>query len=52
VDFLLHYNPVKCGLVNSPSEWEHSSFREFVEKGLYRQDWGAPVRELLGVDLE
>lgn len=49
----IHYNPVKHGLVNSPLEWKHSSFRRFVEKGLYRQDWGqSPVRELLGMDLE
>jgi hypothetical protein len=22
-------------------EWEHSSFREFVRKGIYQPDWGA-----------
>ncbi len=49
----IHYNPVKHGLADSPSEWKYSSFREFVEKGLYRQDWGrSPARELLGMNLE
>ena len=49
----IHYNPVKHGLVNSPLEWEYSSFRKFVEKGLYCQDWGqSPAKELLKMDLE
>ncbi len=49
----IHYNPVKHGLVNSPLEWKHSSFRKFVEKGLYPTDWGqSPVKGLLGMDLE
>ncbi len=49
----IHYNPVKHGLVNSPLAWKHSSFRKFVEKGLYRQDWGqSSARELLEMDLE
>jgi len=49
----IHYNPVKHGLVHSPLEWKHSSFKKFVEKGLYSQDWGQlPVKELLGVNLE
>ena len=49
----IHYNPVKHGLVNSPLEWKYSSFRKFVEKGLYGQDWGRSViKELLEMDLE
>src|SRR3989337_1380530 len=48
----IHYNPVKHGLVNSPSEWKHSSFGKFVERGLYSQDWGqAAISELLEMDL-
>ncbi len=44
----IHYNPVKHGLVNTPLEWKHSSFRKFVEKGFYKQDWGqSPEKELL-----
>ena len=41
----IHYNPVKHGLVHSPSEWKFSSFRKFVEKGLYNGDWGKVVRK-------
>jgi len=37
----IHYNPVKHGLVHSPADWRYSSFREFVAKGLYPQDWAA-----------
>ena len=49
----IHYNPVKHGLVNSPLEWKHSSFRKFVEKGLYRQDWGqSAAKGLIELDIE
>ncbi|MBI2850077.1 MAG: transposase [Chloroflexi bacterium] len=36
----IHYNPVKHGLVNAPSDWKHSSFGRFVEKGWYGREWG------------
>jgi putative transposase len=36
----IHYNPVKHGLVQSPGDWEHSSFNYWVEKGFYSRDWG------------
>jgi putative transposase len=36
----IHYNPVKHGLVKSPSEWKYSSFNKYVERGLYEPDWG------------
>lgn len=36
----IHYNPVKHGLVHSPKDWELSSFREYVGRGLYPVDWG------------
>ncbi len=29
----IHYNPVEHGIAHSPSEWQFSSFRKFVEKG-------------------
>ena len=37
----IHYNPVKHGLVSAPIDWPHSSFHEFVERGIYPPDWGA-----------
>ena len=36
----IHYNPVKHGLVSTPSDWKYSSFTEFVEKGKYGIEWG------------
>ncbi len=35
----IHYNPVKHGLVNKPSEWPYSSFKRFVENGYYDLNW-------------
>jgi putative transposase len=35
----IHYNPVKHGLVKSPAAWEYSSFREFVRRGIYEENW-------------
>ncbi len=35
----IHFNPVKHRLVDSPWDWEHSSFRQYVEDGLYPRDW-------------
>lgn len=43
----LHYNPVKHGLVSSPVEWPHSSFKRFAAMGWYAGDWSA-----IGVDLD
>jgi len=39
VDYI-HYNPVKHGWVSRPLDWPHSSFRHFVEAGVYSADWG------------
>jgi putative transposase len=36
----IHWNPVKHKIVSSPSEYEFSSFREFVDQGFYGKDWG------------
>jgi len=36
----IHFNPVKHGLVNSPGEWEYSSFKNYVANGFYPSDWG------------
>ena len=34
IDYI-HYNPVKHGYVDTPQEWEYSSFRLAVDKGWY-----------------
>ena len=37
----IHYNPVKHGFVDAPSEWPHSTFHRYVKNGLYPNDWAA-----------
>ncbi len=39
VDYI-HYNPVKHGLVDSPKEYQWSSFNEYLGRGYYVEDWG------------
>ena len=49
----IHYNPVKHGLVKSPADWEYSTFRSLVAKGVYAADWGQGVeRSLAGMEYE
>ncbi len=36
----IHFNPVKHGYARAASEWPHSTFRQFVERGVYLMDWG------------
>lgn len=42
----IHYNPVRHGFVASPKEWKLSSFKEYIDRGLYPHDWGGGVIEL------
>jgi putative transposase len=35
----IHFNPVKHGYVDSPHEWEYSSFHQYVAEGFYPADW-------------
>jgi putative transposase len=37
----IHYNPVKHGLVSSPSDWPWSSFQRYVREGFYSVNWGS-----------
>jgi len=46
----IHYNPVKHGLTDNPSSYEHSSLSKYVEDGFYSDDWG--VNEELGFEGE
>lgn len=48
----IHYNPVKHGLVDSPKDWEHSTFHRYVEAGIYPEDWGGGVSDIPGVGNE
>ena len=36
----VHFNPVKHGLVSRVSDWPHSTFHEYVQRGIYPPDWG------------
>ena len=46
----IHYNPVKHGKVNSPSEWQYSSFNRYVQEGLYPFNWGSSQNIWQGID--
>jgi putative transposase len=48
----VHFNPVKHGLVSSAIEWPYSSFRRYVEAGLYPADWGQGGIDFEGVGQE
>jgi putative transposase len=37
----IHFNPVKHGLVRSPSDWRHSTFSKWVAQGAYEPWWGS-----------
>jgi putative transposase len=47
VDYI-HYNPIKHGFVSRASDWPHSSFHQFVAKGLLPPDWGGDLRDIAG----
>jgi len=40
VDYI-HYNPVRHGLARAPMEWKYSSFKRYVDDGIYPPTWGA-----------
>ena len=37
----IHLNPVHHGLVTAPRDWPHSTFAEWVERGVYEPTWGS-----------
>ena len=47
VDYI-HFNPVKHGHVARVSDWPHSSFHRYVERGLLEADWGGDMRDIQG----
>lgn len=47
IDYV-HFNPVKHGYVADPKDWEWSSFRDFLGRGMYQENWG--VSEQLRFD--
>jgi REP-associated tyrosine transposase len=47
VDYI-HFNPVKHGLVSRVGDWPHSSFHQYVRRGVLPADWGGDVRSVSG----
>lgn len=45
----IHYNPVKHALVQRVADWPHSSFHNYVRKGVLPIDWGAHHLEKTGL---
>ena len=39
----IHYNPVKHQLCRYPLQWPYSTFRKFVNAGIYSTNWGMNV---------
>jgi putative transposase len=37
----IHYNPVKHGYVQAAKDWPYSSFRQWVQRGIYPENWAA-----------
>jgi len=37
----IHYNPVKHGHAETPSEWPYSSIHKFIRKGYIPPDWAS-----------
>ena len=42
----IHWNPVKHGWVRRVADWPHSSFHEFVRRGVYTEDWCGGMGEI------
>lgn len=42
VDYI-HFNPAKHGYVSRVREWQYSSFRQYVRRGLLPEDWAGDV---------
>lgn len=48
----IHYNPVKHDHAASPLAWPYSSFRRYVEAGIYPADWGQNALQFEGIGHE
>ena len=42
----IHYNPVKHGLVQSPKDWQYSTFHRAQANGVYPPNWGSTAPEI------
>ncbi|MGQ3891600.1 REP-associated tyrosine transposase [Legionella sp. CNM-4043-24] len=42
----IHYNPVKHGYVESPSQWPYSSIHRYINSGILPMDWTTADAEI------
>jgi putative transposase len=42
VDYI-HYNPVKHGYVENPTDWPHSSIHKFIHDGIIEENWAVDI---------
>jgi len=45
VDYI-HFNPVKHGYVKSVIDWPYSTFRRYLQQGIYSPDWAGGVEDV------
>jgi putative transposase len=43
----IHFNPVRHGLATAPVEWPHSTFRQWLARGVYDAAWGSATMPAL-----
>lgn len=43
----VHYNPVKHEYVTRPKDFRWSTFQQWVNRGVYQENWGKEVPEVL-----
>lgn len=49
----IHFNPVKHGLVKRAADWPYSSFRRYVARGFYTEEWGGEIpASIEGMEVE
>ena len=46
----IHYNAVKHGYAERPTDWPYSTFQKCVEEGVYMRDWGG--ESVSGIEIE
>ncbi|SEP08696.1 transposase [Nitrosovibrio sp. Nv6] len=39
----IHYNPVKHGHAHKVADWRHSTFHEYVQRGIYSSEWAGAI---------
>jgi len=47
----IHFNPVKHGLCQSPTDWQWSSIHRFIGGGLYPHNWGGQMENWRSIDV-